>query len=100
MSNFKELLFTENDDWMKVTAKIEYFKEQIEKATLLNLPRHRSAYYAHLYRAYNEKEAIEAELLNQYNLRAMATRGSLESTDDDFLVSQIVKHGYLTGFKF
>ena len=101
MSNFKELLFMEDDDWMKVTARIESYKEKIklysgdaDKSKVVR------GYYLQLNNAYVRRDEIEHEILNKYNQRAMAARGSLDSTGDDFLVQLIAKNGYLTGFKF
>lgn len=108
MSNFKELLFMENDEWVQVTAQIEVYKEEIRKCIRHDDPRFsvelddylKDIYYMALDREYERRRIIEENILSKYNLRAMATRGSLESTDEDSMIRQIVKHGYLKGFKF
>ena len=101
MGNFKELLFMENDEWMRVTAKIESYKEKIKIYSVdIGNSKVVRGYYLALNNAYVRRDEIEHHILSKYNQRAMASRGSLESTDDDYLSVLLNKNGYLIGSKF
>lgn len=102
MSNFRELLFMENDEWVKTTVLIDDYRDKIRECVLNNDLPQRMAYYKLLDRAIERKAYIEASIMAGYRSSHKVYRldASYDTLSDDYLTDQIAKNGYLTGFKF